>query len=94
MTDAAAKNDFSSLSKSLPHPAPFPNTVAFSLSIPHPLPLLSPALPPAPFALLVAAPPGVVSRQQQQKAPGRVSWEPRQAYLGHAISLVPQVWGS
>ena len=72
---------------------PFPNTVAFSLAIPHPPPLLSPALPPAPFALLVAVPPGVLS-QQQQKAPGKVSWEPKQAYLGHTISLVPQVWGS
>lgn len=92
MTDAAAKNAFS-LSKSLPPPPPFPKYCGFFSGDSPPPPLLSPALPPAPFALLVAVPPGVLS-QQQQKAPGKVSWEPKQAYLGHTISLVPQVWGS
>ena len=65
MTDAAAKNAFS-LSKSLPPPPPFPKYCGFfSGDSPPPAPTL-PCLTPAPFALLVAVPPGVLSQQQKK----------------------------
>lgn len=61
--DAAAKMPRPSCLKVCPPPH-FPNAVSFSLAIPHPLPLRPPPLPPAPFALLVAAPPGVLNQQK------------------------------
>lgn len=82
MTDAAAKMP-RPLPKRLlpptptPHPPRLPKCCCFFSGDPHPLPLRSPPLPPAPFAILVAVSPGVLSQQQQQQQKG-----PGQGHLG------------
>lgn len=65
----------------------------FSGDSPPPTPSL-PCPTPSPICSISCSLSGCFKSTTTKKAPGRVSWEPKQAYLGHTIYLVPQVWGS
>lgn len=90
MTDAATK---------VPRPccgkccSPFPKCCCFFSGDPHSLPLRTPPLSPAPFAVLVAVPPFILSQQLKGPRQGRLRAKAGRFGARHHLGATRGVWG-